>query len=193
MKFLLGEKQRVLDKYAGLNVRLKRFDKKLIRKKETDFHDTILWHKSTAQVFSLTRGRGDFYELAPDLMRVKKGVASTALALGVILVAKFTAGAWIIIIILPILMAVFYGVKRYYDTVAKQIGSPKPLDLTRNDPPVAVVPLGKWDMVSERALRFEIRLSLEIYAVYMKLPDVNGKDEEGEKKHWTYRHNGLNR
>ena len=110
------------------------------------------------------------------------GAVSTALALGVILVAKFTAGAWITIIILPILMAVFYGVKRHYDAVAKQIGSPKPLDLTHNDPPVAVVPLGKWDMVSERALRFGIRLSPEVYAVYVKLPDVNGKDEEGEKK-----------
>lgn len=110
------------------------------------------------------------------------GAVSTAVALGVILVAKFTAGAWITIIILPILMAVFYGVKRHYDAVAKQIGSPKPLDLTHNDPPVAVVPLGKWDVVSERALRFGIRLSPEVFAVYVKLPDVNGEDEEGEKK-----------
>lgn len=110
------------------------------------------------------------------------GAVCTALALGVILVAKFTAGAWITIIILPILMAVFYGVKRHYDAVTKQIGSPKPLDLIHNDPPIAVVPLGKWDMVSERALRFGIRLSPEVYAVYVKLPDVNGKDEEGEKK-----------
>ena len=79
-------------------------------------------------------------------------------------------------------MVVFYGVKRHYDAVAKQIGSPKPLDLTHNDPPVAVVPLGKWDVVSERALRFGIRLSPEVFAVYVKLPDVNGEDEEGEKK-----------
>ena len=110
------------------------------------------------------------------------GAVSTAVALGVILVAKFTAGAWITILILPILMVVFYGVKRHYDAVAKQIGSPKPLDLTHNDPPVAVVPLGKWDVVSERALRFGIRLSPEVFAVYVKLPDVNGEDEEGEKK-----------
>ena len=110
------------------------------------------------------------------------GAVSTAVALGVILVAKFTAGAWITILILPILMVVFYGVKRHYDAVAEQIGSPKPLDLTHNDPPVAVVPLGKWDVVSERALRFGIRLSPEVFAVYVKLPDVNGEDEEGEKK-----------
>ena len=110
------------------------------------------------------------------------GAVSTAVALGVILVAKFTAGAWITILILPILMVVFYGVKRHYDAVAKQIGRPKPLDLTHNDPPVAVVPLGKWDVVSERALRFGIRLSPEVFAVYVKLPDVNGEDEEGEKK-----------
>lgn len=110
------------------------------------------------------------------------GAASTAVALGVILVAKFTAGAWVTVLILPILMTLFYGVHRHYAAVARQIGHPCSLDLSRNDPPVAVVPLGEWNMVSERALRFGMRLSPDVVAVYVKLPDANGKDEEGEKK-----------
>ncbi len=110
------------------------------------------------------------------------GAICTALALGVILVAKFTAGAWITVIILPALMFLFFAVRRHYDAVAKQIGHPRPLDLSHNDPPVAVVPLGEWNIVSERALRFGMRLSPDVFAVHIKLPDANGQDEEGEKK-----------
>ena len=110
------------------------------------------------------------------------GAVCTALALGVILVAKFTAGAWITVPILAGLMALFFSVRRHYDAVAEQIGHPRPLDLSHNDPPVAVVPLGGWNIVSERALRFGLRLSPDVFAVYVKLPDANGRDEEGEKK-----------
>ena len=110
------------------------------------------------------------------------GAVCTALALGVILVAKFTAGAWITVPVLAGLMALFFSVRRHYDAVAEQIGHPRPLDLSHNDPPVAVVPLGGWNIVSERALRFGLRLSPDVFAVYVKLPDANGRDEEGEKK-----------
>ncbi len=110
------------------------------------------------------------------------GALCTALALGVILVAKFVEGAWITVPVLGGLMALFFGVRHHYDAVAQQIGHPCALDLSRNDPPVAVVPLGAWNIVTERALRFGMRLSPDVYAVYVRLPDANGKDEEGEKK-----------
>jgi len=109
------------------------------------------------------------------------GAICTALALVVILLAKFTAGAWISVILLPILMALFFAVRRQYDAVRTQIGSPKPLDLSHNDPPVVVVPIGDWNIVSERALRFGMRLSPDVFGVYIKLPDANGSDESGER------------
>ncbi len=108
------------------------------------------------------------------------GAVCTALALGVILVAKFLAGAWITVIILPALMLIFFAVRRQYDLVSKQIGKPIPLNLSHNDPPVVVVPIGEWNIVSERALRFGMRLSADVFGVYVKLPDVLGNDEEGE-------------
>ena len=85
------------------------------------------------------------------------GAVCTALALVVILVAKFAEGAWITVPVLVGLMALFFGVRRHYDAIAEQIGHPRPLDLSRNDPPVAVVPLGEWNIVTERALRFGMR------------------------------------
>ena len=109
------------------------------------------------------------------------GAVCTALALGVILVAKFTAGAWITVILLPLLMLLFFGVRRQYDAVTEQIGKPVPLNLSHNEPPVAVVPIGDWNIVSERALRFGMRLSPDVFGVYVKLPDANGSDEDGDR------------
>ena len=110
------------------------------------------------------------------------GAVCTALALGVILVAKFTAGAWITVILLPALMALFFGVRRQYDAVTEQIGKSIPLNLSHNEPPVAVVPIGDWNIVSERALRFGMRLSPDVYGVYVKLPDATGSDEDGDRQ-----------
>ena len=110
------------------------------------------------------------------------GAVCTALALGVILVAKFTAGAWITVILLPGLMALFFGVRRQYDAVSAQIGKSIPLNLSHNEPPVAVVPIGDWNIVSERALRFGMRLSPDVFGVYVKLPDATGSDEDGDRR-----------
>ena len=109
------------------------------------------------------------------------GAICTAIALAVILFAKFTSGAWITVILLPALMVLFFAVRRQYDAVSKQIGKSVPLNLTHNEPPVAVVPLGDWNIVSERALRFGMRLSPDVFGVYVKLPDANGNDEDGDR------------
>ena len=45
-----------------------------------------------------------------------------------------------------------------------------------------MVPLGGWNVVAERTLRFGMRLSPDVASVCVRLPDANGKDEEGEKK-----------
>ena len=109
------------------------------------------------------------------------GAVCTAVALGVILVAKFAEGAWITIIILPVLMGTFFAVRRQYNLVSQQIGKPIPLNLSHNEPPVVVVPLGDWNIVSERALRFGMRLSPDVFGVYVKLPDAFGNDADGER------------
>ena len=140
------------------------------------------WHKQMSDKEAQGGGSKNKAGAGGALFINGLGAVCTALALGVILVAKFAEGAWITVPVLVALMALFFSVRRHYDAVAEQIGHPHPLDLSHNDPPVAVVALGGWNIVSERALHFGMRLSPNVYAVYIKLPDANGKDEEGEKK-----------
>jgi len=95
------------------------------------------------------------------------GALATGLALIVIMVAKVVEGAWIILLLIPLLMILFYYVKRHYDHVAARIGGPRPLDLTHNEPPVVVVPIAGLNAITSKALRFGLRLSPDVIAVHI--------------------------
>ncbi|MFJ3923216.1 APC family permease [Streptomyces sp. NPDC090022] len=52
------------------------------------------------------------------------GAAMTAVVLVVVLVTKFTHGAWLVVIAMPLLFLGMKGVRRHYDTVAQQVAVP---------------------------------------------------------------------
>ena len=95
------------------------------------------------------------------------GVVTTATALGVILVAKFAAGAWVTLLLIPATLAVFYWIKRHYVQVARQIHCPSPLDPYRLGAPLVIVPIEGWNRLTEEALRFGMRLSPDVIAVHV--------------------------
>ncbi len=49
------------------------------------------------------------------------GALATGITLVVVLVAKFTEGAWITAILVPVLIMIMSAVKRHYDRVAREI------------------------------------------------------------------------
>jgi amino acid transporter len=95
------------------------------------------------------------------------GAISTGVALIVIMLAKFAEGAWITLLLIPLLVFIFHRVKHHYDYVARQIGGPTPLDLTHNDPPLVVVPIAGLNLITQKALRFAMRLSTDVIAVHI--------------------------
>jgi amino acid transporter len=56
------------------------------------------------------------------------GAAATALVLVVILVSKFTEGAWIPTLVIPVITLAFLGIHRHYERVAEAV-RPRPGDL----------------------------------------------------------------
>lgn len=103
------------------------------------------------------------------------GAAATAAALAVILVAKFVEGAWVTVAIVPLLLAVFGGVKRHYRRVLNQIARVQPIDLEGIEPPVVVVPLEGWNQLSESALRFALALSGDVVAVHVAADEAKAQ------------------
>ena len=104
------------------------------------------------------------------------GACATAVALVVILVAKFSAGAWVTLMIVPALVVLFLGIKKHYLWAAGQIRCPRPLELDNLKPPIVVVPIEGWNLVTEKALRFGLTLSSEVIAVHVNLPDGSSED-----------------
>jgi amino acid transporter len=95
------------------------------------------------------------------------GAISTAIALTVVIAAKFVEGAWITLLIIPILLTMFHAVSKHYASVAQFIQCPRPMNVTGLQPPVIVVPIKSWSILAENALRFALRLSPDVIAVHI--------------------------
>ncbi|PYI78254.1 MAG: APC family permease, partial [Verrucomicrobia bacterium] len=68
------------------------------------------------------------------------GAMSTGVALVVIIIAKFSEGAWITIMIVPALVVMFSGVHRHYQRVSHEIYPPETLQMWKVRPLRVVVP-----------------------------------------------------
>jgi amino acid transporter len=99
------------------------------------------------------------------------GAVATGLTLIVVLVAKFTAGAWITAILIPILILLMTAVKRHYDGVARELTCDRPMRVDNLNEPLIIIPMDRWSRLSEKALRFAMKLSDEVQAVHVDAED----------------------
>ena len=105
------------------------------------------------------------------------GAIATGVTLVVVLVAKFTSGAWITAILVPAIIAVMYSIKRHYTRVTQETADGSPIRLTDLEQPLVVIPIARWDKISEKAVRFGLVMSKEVKVVNV-LSDVDtGFDE----------------
>jgi amino acid transporter len=104
------------------------------------------------------------------------GALATGTALAVILIAKLTEGAWITLVVVPAALALFYGVRRHYEHVRREVNCSRPLDTANLAPPVVVIPVAGWDRITEKALRFGLRLSCDVIALHV------AREEEQERE-----------
>ena len=109
------------------------------------------------------------------------GAVLTFIVLLIVLATKFVEGAWIVLLLAGGLLALFIGIKRHYAEVARQTASPTPLNVDNIEPPVVVVVMRQWSIISEKALRFALSLSPDIIAVH-----VNASDDDGDhfERNW---------
>jgi amino acid transporter len=95
------------------------------------------------------------------------GALATGVTLLVVLVAKFTQGAWVTALLVAVLLIFMTRVRRHYDRVAHEVKSSTPLDVTSQSPPIVIVPIQEWGKIAQNALRIALTLSPDIYAVHV--------------------------
>jgi amino acid transporter len=109
------------------------------------------------------RGRGALQSILVNGL----GAVATGITLIVVLVAKFTAGAWVSTLLIASLMAAMMRVRRHYNRVAKEIECGAPLEIDKLGPPIVIVPIQSWTSIAQRAIQFALTLSPEVHAVHV--------------------------
>ena len=99
------------------------------------------------------------------------GAVATGVTLVVVLIAKFTSGAWVSVLLIGGMMSAMMWVHRHYDEVTEEVRCPNPLQFENLGPLIVIVPIQSWSMISQRALQFALTLSPDVHALHVGTED----------------------
>jgi amino acid transporter len=119
------------------------------------------------------------------------GAVLTAIAAVVFFLSKFTAGAWLLLLIIPGLMWMFASIERYYNTVAVTLGIgkiPPPPMADASSSPVVIVPIVAVNRLTELALRTALQLGGRVIPVAV---DLDPEATETVRQQWERWNCGL--
>lgn len=105
------------------------------------------------------------------LVQNAAGALATGTTLVVVLVSKFTEGAWITVLLILVMMLVLRQVHRHYQFLAHATATAASLEVGPPKSPVAIVPLRRWDAVSLKALQFSIGFAEHVFGVQVLTED----------------------
>ena len=92
------------------------------------------------------------------------GAVCTAVTLVIVMVSKFAEGAWVVMLLVPLNVVMFYIVRAHYQKVGREVATDLPLNVDGLEPPVVLLPVRGWSAITRKALRFALKISTEIYA-----------------------------
>ena len=99
------------------------------------------------------------------------GAGATGITTLVVLVAKFTQGAWITALLVVTMIGAMRAVKRHYVRLARETALDRPIIASEIGEPVVVLPVDQWNRVTEKALTFAISMASDIRCVHVQTSD----------------------
>lgn len=110
------------------------------------------------------------------------GAATTAVVAVVVGVSNFTEGAWLVIVLVPILMAILVGINRHYRDLSAALEIdhiPEASEVSAK--PIVIVPVARLDRPALAAIAFANSISNEAVAVHV----TNDPDAANEmRRRW---------
>ena len=109
------------------------------------------------------------------------GALITAVVTGVLLVSKFTHGAWLVVLTIPILVAIFLRIRTHYNHVARRLRMARDVRLKLPPPPPGggtptVVLVGQLHRGTFEAIRFARTIASDLVAVHVDLGTASTQD-----------------
>lgn len=99
------------------------------------------------------------------------GAVMTAVAMAIFVVTKFTGGAWVVIVAIPVLLYGFARVSRYYTRLGAEIGLGKTPGKPVTEPLLVVVPVNTVSRLTQEALGLARSLSESVLALSVQFDD----------------------
>ncbi|MBA2776003.1 MAG: APC family permease [Chloroflexia bacterium] len=94
------------------------------------------------------------------------GATATAIVALVVGVTKFTTGAWIIVILIPLLIMLFRAIHTHYADASKELASLTPID-SDDIQNVVVVPVASINAVTRQTLAYARSISESVSAIHI--------------------------
>lgn len=100
------------------------------------------------------------------------GAAVTALVTAIVIATKFADGAWMVIVAIPILITVFYGIRKHYRSISRRLRAKVPAVLARPHPENTVVLyVERLDEATREALWYARTVAKgELRAIHVPFP-----------------------
>lgn len=138
-------------------------------------------------VIHWVRERGSGWHLKAFINGV--GVTATLIALGIIAVSKFVGGAWIVVLLVPLMVLGFNVVHRHYQDTAQQLTlRGLPPSLTPLPPPRIVLPVSGVHRGVIEAVRYALSLSNRVTAVFIEIEPGSGERMRQRWEEWGLDH-----
>jgi len=122
-----------------------------------------------------TGGPGARYALPVNAV----GATATGITVFVVLAAKFAEGAWITLLLIPLLLATMMAVRRHYAAVGREIAAPMQFAPGAPNPPLTIIPVQRWSLITAKALRFAMNISPDVMAIHIEC-----EESEEVKRQW---------
>jgi hypothetical protein len=102
------------------------------------------------------------------------GAVTTAAVLLVIGSSKFLAGAWVVVLLIPLFVLLFRSIRRHYDHVASHLQRPLDTHQVRQLNHVAIVPMSGIHQGVLDALSYALSISKDVRACYVEITPEAG-------------------
>ncbi|OGO50174.1 MAG: hypothetical protein A2Z30_05205 [Chloroflexi bacterium RBG_16_64_43] len=113
------------------------------------------------------------------------GAATTIITLGIVGVSKFLDGAWIVILLIPILVFVFFTIRGHYRETRKELALPAaPQAGALPPPPRVILPISGVHRGILEALDFALSISRDVTAVYIEIHPGDARRIRDTWKDW---------
>jgi amino acid transporter len=87
-------------------------------------------------------------------------------------------GAWITALLIPALILLMLSVKRHYARVERETVIDRPMLVDNLAHPLVIVPMDRWTRITEKGLRFAMKLSDQVQAVHVDAEDCREEVEQ---------------